>query len=980
MSVVSIDTILGNIGEKYDITDHVAGRQHDPNDMSTTNFKQEYTVVIRKKKYYAATTGKGNYDQYVKMYQINEFGSVSLNNSVNGVSPGTCRVSLVGGTKIVCATRVEQDKNDWGSGETGFFNMLSGWAQNLDDNTTKMEPNGNYIYNNMLFDNIDDMKKIKYGWKVAEKCDIEPMDEIYVYGKSRKVKDGDKYKIYQLFFGYISEVTKSYAAGKTMPIIQISAVDQLKILQISYIANTPALNYNVAFAGAHYNTDSLGNLIIDDNPLPGASNTTSPEIRASFFTNVFAGKYPYEIVTRCAKDAGIPDMYLLKRIEPVKRIPFLPKLKDNIYDIFQSDTVPRLGFCNEAAKQLCMEFFADEEGNLVFKIPNYTLGVNKRTANNAYIDGLLTSTEKTAMERVGVYYEDVKTTATTYETVTTTLSSSVTHKVVKGDTLWSISKKYLGNAELWPQIYAANSDKVPNAHWIYPGQIITIKKGKTTTKQVPKTVTTITKKKMNGGILSSITDKYIPAIMDNEIISFVLTDSDSQVINGFEISQELGQFAPDSPSAGTKLLTTRVIQDWGSIMRFGIRPAKVVSTPLLNDKIGAELFGTMMVQKSLSQRYKGTLCIIEESSIRVGNPIRVFMYDEHPYKFGLDQAPYGQQQAVFYVESIGRDIKSDGVSTMTLTLSAGRVMGMESIYDKMQLLYKDFYTEESVIKFDQPFFDANNATGFASAGGFDAILRNNMKGHGAEIIAAASKYNIDASIMASIIMSETGGNIQSDNNPGGIMDWDKNWSVKRRFATLSEGIDYMAKNLYNRYFSKGITTVAAIGAIYAPIGAANDPGGLNKEWIPNVNSFKAKFDKAVIAESSVTTSDPGGIRSQIIAYGKSFLGTPYVLGGKSPTSGFDCSGFVAYVFGHYGYKLTSYTHSMVNEVKPISKSKMQMGDILFFRTDGDGPNGHVGIYMGNNQMIHTGNAKSNLCIVSLSGYYEERISTIGTVF
>ena len=191
MSKINIDEVLGKIGDKYDVTDHVIGMQNSPGSMVSTNFKQEYTVIIRKKKYYAITSLEGN-DAYLKMYQIDNFTSIATSTSVNGTSPGTCRLSLVGGQKVICAEREEQDSTGWGAGEKGFFNMLSGWSSEIDDGTTAMDVNGNYLYNNMLFDNIQDMKKAKYGSKIAEKCDIEPMDEIYVFGKSKREKENGK--------------------------------------------------------------------------------------------------------------------------------------------------------------------------------------------------------------------------------------------------------------------------------------------------------------------------------------------------------------------------------------------------------------------------------------------------------------------------------------------------------------------------------------------------------------------------------------------------------------------------------------------------------------------------------------------------------------------------------------------------------------------------------------------------------------------
>ena len=95
----------------------------------------------------------------------------------------------------------------------------------------------------------------------------------------------------------------------------------------------------------------------------------------------------------------------------------------------------------------------------------------------------------------------------------------------------------------------------------------------------------------------------------------------------------------------------------------------------------------------------------------------------------------------------------------------------------------------------------------------------------------------------------------------------------------------------------------------------------------------------------------------MIAEAEKYLGYPYVWGGSRPSTSFDCSGFVCWVVNHSGWNLgRTSAQGLFNACTPISRGNARPGDLIFFKGTYDTPGvSHVGIYVGNNRMIHCGN-------------------------
>ncbi len=116
------------------------------------------------------------------------------------------------------------------------------------------------------------------------------------------------------------------------------------------------------------------------------------------------------------------------------------------------------------------------------------------------------------------------------------------------------------------------------------------------------------------------------------------------------------------------------------------------------------------------------------------------------------------------------------------------------------------------------------------------------------------------------------------------------------------------------------------------------------------------------------------LRQEIVDYAKTLIGIKYVYGGESK-KGFDCSGFVKYVYNHFDMSITRKSSDQGKGGKAVKKADLQPGDLVFFDTDGGLNNiTHVGIYIGDGKFIHASTyEKHAITIESLSSsYYSKR--------
>jgi cell wall-associated NlpC family hydrolase len=126
---------------------------------------------------------------------------------------------------------------------------------------------------------------------------------------------------------------------------------------------------------------------------------------------------------------------------------------------------------------------------------------------------------------------------------------------------------------------------------------------------------------------------------------------------------------------------------------------------------------------------------------------------------------------------------------------------------------------------------------------------------------------------------------------------------------------------------------------------------------------QAALSQTVTATPSPTIAPPPARYGGVVGIAMGYLGTPYVWGGASP-GGFDCSGFVMYVFGRIGVSLPHNAAAQYGYGTSVSQGSLQPGDLVFF----DGL-GHVGIYVGGGSFIHSPHTGDVVKISSMTGWY-----------
>lgn len=145
---------------------------------------------------------------------------------------------------------------------------------------------------------------------------------------------------------------------------------------------------------------------------------------------------------------------------------------------------------------------------------------------------------------------------------------------------------------------------------------------------------------------------------------------------------------------------------------------------------------------------------------------------------------------------------------------------------------------------------------------------------------------------------------------------------------------------------------------------------------PSLAAQYQEMMKKILSKVPNITNSP---TSQILDFAKSLIGVPYRYATSNPDKGFDCSGFVSYVFSNFGFKVPRSSTEFASTGKPVKLEDAKVGDVLIFT--GTNPRvrkiGHVGIIYsiedGEIKFIHSTSGKANgVTITDFNAYYKSR--------
>jgi cell wall-associated NlpC family hydrolase len=164
-----------------------------------------------------------------------------------------------------------------------------------------------------------------------------------------------------------------------------------------------------------------------------------------------------------------------------------------------------------------------------------------------------------------------------------------------------------------------------------------------------------------------------------------------------------------------------------------------------------------------------------------------------------------------------------------------------------------------------------------------------------------------------------------------------------------------------------VAATLAVALLKPGLGRADEPPAPPVPPTPTTTDPVVPPLPTVQATPARTMQHHLSVGARVVQYAKRFRGIRYVYGGSSPRSGFDCSGFVRFVYSHFGVPLAHSSYAQFGRGRRVPRRWLRPGDLVFFHGLG-----HIGIYVGHGRFIHAPHSGTRVRIESMTGWYSSR--------
>lgn len=195
-----------------------------------------------------------------------------------------------------------------------------------------------------------------------------------------------------------------------------------------------------------------------------------------------------------------------------------------------------------------------------------------------------------------------------------------------------------------------------------------------------------------------------------------------------------------------------------------------------------------------------------------------------------------------------------------------------------------------------------------------------------------------------------------------VREGDTLWDLARRHGTTPERLAAM-----NGISTEAILQIGQKLRVPAPRGASSLTASAARLPTGRRAAADGPINAAARARLAAIPSRGAQWNSTLVAISTRLVGVRYRWGGTTP-AGFDCSGFLYYVFQRMGIALPRTTYDMFRAGVPVPRGELRVGDLVFFETLRPGPS-HAGVYLGDGRFVHSSSGSGRVLVTAMSHRY-----------